>query len=556
MRWFVEVSRIGEDAEAQRYCVDAKQWQAALQEARKLRGDAGPLSKFSIELMDDGYRAVDPKLKIRYVVNKAPAGAPLTGANGAVQEPAAGPAAPATTRNSSAPATERMSGPPASAPAKKSARSSIRVPDDSVPPAPPPPGSPGAPRMSAHPTQRSIQVPKAPAFQLVRQREEEPTEKTPITYREYAYAVAEGTDIRAAEALLWARFREVRLSLEGRPAGQFVQLAVFDHMFERRPQRPPLATLAWKDWRGNPVVQFPGSQAQPSAPPPGSLPPPPEAKPAAAAAPEPAAAPAPAAAPVSALPSQPAAPAPKPAAVVSAPPSQPAAPAPEPAAAAPVVSAQPFAPAPSAPTQPDNPALAGPAPSIVIQPPSEQKPPTRRHQAGEDLIGELFETMHDLHFLPDLVSGAEFVLGVIEKTLPCEAILVHVFDINTQHYVVVRASAPGAAKVIMHRTPDGDALFEPVMRRTRSLRIDDAASDARYDAERWKLAGVEVKSAICGPVQLHGRYLGAVELVNPQGGGAFYESESNALDYICEQFAEFLSNRPIVLDAELILAKP
>src|SRR4051812_13609184 len=79
MRWFVEVSRVGENGVADEYCVEAKQWQAALQEARKLRGDTGALSKFSIELLDRGYRAVDPSLKLRYLINEAPADAPLTG---------------------------------------------------------------------------------------------------------------------------------------------------------------------------------------------------------------------------------------------------------------------------------------------------------------------------------------------------------------------------------------------------------------------------------------------------------------------------------------------
>src|SRR5256885_292465 len=78
MRWFVEVSRVGEKSSDEKYCVEAKQWQAALQEARKLRGDSGPLSKFSIELLDDGYRAVDPKQKLRFVVAKAPQDAELS----------------------------------------------------------------------------------------------------------------------------------------------------------------------------------------------------------------------------------------------------------------------------------------------------------------------------------------------------------------------------------------------------------------------------------------------------------------------------------------------
>src|SRR5689334_25146158 len=100
MRWFVEVSRVGDSTLAERYCVEAKQWQAALQEARKLRGDSGPLSKFSIELLDDGYRAVDPKLKLRFVVAKAPHDAELSTEsaaphlNGASVPPVAAASAP------------------------------------------------------------------------------------------------------------------------------------------------------------------------------------------------------------------------------------------------------------------------------------------------------------------------------------------------------------------------------------------------------------------------------------------------------------------------------
>ena len=41
----------------------------------------------------------------------------------------------------------------------------------------------------------------------------------------------------------------------------------------------------------------------------------------------------------------------------------------------------------------------------------------------------------------------------------------------------------------------------------------------------------------------------------PIGDAPVHETEINALDYVCEQFAEFLANRPIVLDADMILGK-
>src|SRR5580765_6321941 len=77
-RWFVEVSRVDADTQKEKYCVEALQWQQALQQARKLRGDRGALSRFAIELLESGYRATDPGSRLRYTINKAPYDAPLS----------------------------------------------------------------------------------------------------------------------------------------------------------------------------------------------------------------------------------------------------------------------------------------------------------------------------------------------------------------------------------------------------------------------------------------------------------------------------------------------
>src|SRR5262245_18022368 len=121
MRWFIEVSRVGEDTAIDKYCLEAKQWQAALQEARKLRGDAGPLSKFSIELLDNGYRAIDPSQQIRYVVSKAPGDSPLSEIPPAVDDKPAAPAIPAAASvptiieaHDGGPPTDPMAAPPPS----------------------------------------------------------------------------------------------------------------------------------------------------------------------------------------------------------------------------------------------------------------------------------------------------------------------------------------------------------------------------------------------------------------------------------------------------------
>nr|HMR07111.1 hypothetical protein [Polyangiaceae bacterium] len=192
-----------------------------------------------------------------------------------------------------------------------------------------------------------------------------------------------------------------------------------------------------------------------------------------------------------------------------------------------------------------------PTPAPSEPPPSSRRIAPGKRRASEDLIGELFETMHEMHFLPDMVTGVEFVLSVVENMLPSEGAIVHVFDINTRQFVIVRAYGKGAESLLLHRTPDVDPFFNSAMRRTRA--VSASGEDEKFLGERWTKLGVAPHDALFGSVQIGGRYLGAIEIANPHGGGKYSESEANALEYICAQFAEFLAARPIVLDADVVL---
>src|SRR6187200_1907144 len=70
MRWLVDVSSLSK-TDTQKVCVEAESWQRALQAARAQRGEEGPMSGFAIELLAEGYRAVDPVARMRFVVKRA-----------------------------------------------------------------------------------------------------------------------------------------------------------------------------------------------------------------------------------------------------------------------------------------------------------------------------------------------------------------------------------------------------------------------------------------------------------------------------------------------------
>ncbi len=277
MRWFVEISPMGnKGGQDLTLCVEAPQWQPALQKARALRGDNGALSNFSIELLEDGFRAIDPMARLRYVVKRAPDNAPLTNGSGVESAPsqpprsAAEPARPApepTKPAVPAPAAEVKK--PAAAAEKRPDPVAV-APEKSAVVVPGPDAKKRAPTPAAPPTATSPRpAPREPlpSFVVIGNREDSPTESSPLTYREYVYAVAQGTPEEEAKRLIFERFEHVRATLDATRSGKLVNLAVFDHIFQGRPQRRPLVTLTWKDWKGDePELHFPQREGQGETP--------------------------------------------------------------------------------------------------------------------------------------------------------------------------------------------------------------------------------------------------------------------------------------------------
>lgn len=367
MRWVVEVTAIGKTDQTQ-YCVEAESWQRALQAARQQRGEEGPMSGFSIELLEEGYRAVDPLARVRFVVKRTADDAPLTQpTNGTAAAKTGTSKAPAAPKAPVAPASSKPKGgasPPRPAAADAPKKETLIQGSPQAPAAPPPPiGS---------------TTPGAVATKLLSKREQAPTEASPLSYREYAFAVAPGTSEEQVRQVLRGQLTLIERHLEGEKAGKLVNLAVFDVEFTGKPPKAPIATLTWKDWKPEPEIAFPsrGQSVRPPRPPSKPAPPGGAASvaprvPGAPAVPSGMGAPpvsASAAAPVSAAPAPPpvsAAPAPPaPAPAVSAPP------APAPAVSAPPVSAMSGAPAaPPVSAQPPAPAVSGPpAPPVSVQP--------------------------------------------------------------------------------------------------------------------------------------------------------------------------------------------
>lgn len=97
-------------------------------------------------------------------------------------------------------------------------------------------------------------------------RNEEPTPDNPLSYRERAYVIPPGMSVSEAEAKLRFTLADLQDQLKDSGRGRFINLAAFDHRWVDQPERPPLVVLEWRDWRGEPIVDYPAAEHRSQAP--------------------------------------------------------------------------------------------------------------------------------------------------------------------------------------------------------------------------------------------------------------------------------------------------
>jgi hypothetical protein len=406
-------------------------------------------------------------------------------------------------------------------------------------------------------------------IELLFERMHEPSDDSPILYRERAYLVdALQSDVDLEEHLE-AELSRIRRDWRHRDASQFVQLSLFDHRFDGEPSFPPVATLSWKDWQGRSEIWVRGVRR--STLPPGipldSIPPVPRPdRPTAAER----------RAIERARPSLPPddfelpvfepseeelraseAPDPFDAGMDAAPDSIGPDSALEdtPSSAEQVVSAEASSSteagddgsdeaAPDSGPGWQSPHRSGEFP-IPVQDELPPAPSSQRVLASEELIGALFERLHELSFVATLGAGADCLLAGLSDVIPCDGAIIHVLDVEAEEFVVMRALGPEQREVIGRRAPGLDSHLSECLRRKSTLEL--LQSDIVRNRATWQTLGVLPRHVLASPVHRLNQPIGVIELCRTTSKGPFSAAQVSALEYACEQFAEFAAERPMEL---------
>lgn len=199
---------------------------------------------------------------------------------------------------------------------------------------------------------------------------------------------------------------------------------------------------------------------------------------------------------------------------------------------------------------------AAPAPLVskaAASWPPESAAATSTRLSRDELIDDLFEAIPGLLLCEDAFLGAEFIVELALRELGCSIALVHLYDINRREFVVAAAGFSGTAWETppdLHRLreAESDPLLAEAMRSDEAIVVPNASSDGRAIGRRWLRLERLPRTIVCFGVRLAGRYLGAIELVDPLDEGPFTESDAYAIAYLGEHFADFLAARGILVD--------
>ncbi len=166
--------------------------------------------------------------------------------------------------------------------------------------------------------------------------------------------------------------------------------------------------------------------------------------------------------------------------------------------------------------------------------------------SSEDIIGSIFDSVHDVHFAPTVLDGADLLCDIAFLHIPCARAFVVFHDLNTAGWIVASGAGDGATAHLGERYGAADELFSRFTKTRSTLRLN------RAEYTHSPPLAPPPTHVLMGVAALSGRTYGVIEVLRGADGMDFTEAQENALAYLADQFATFAASRGFVVrEAEL-----
>ena len=162
----------------------------------------------------------------------------------------------------------------------------------------------------------------------------------------------------------------------------------------------------------------------------------------------------------------------------------------------------------------------------------------------EDALVDLFERTPEL-FEKGRSDALYFLLDLAMEKVPADSGTVYVADLNRHDLGFAAVRGPKAAELLALklRIPMGKGFVGFCAQEGVAVAISDVQRDKRFFREISDRIGYETRSMLTTPIILHGRTLGAIQLINKKGSSSFNQGELSVLHYLAHQGALLLEAR-------------
>ncbi|MCX7944483.1 MAG: GAF domain-containing protein [Deltaproteobacteria bacterium] len=157
----------------------------------------------------------------------------------------------------------------------------------------------------------------------------------------------------------------------------------------------------------------------------------------------------------------------------------------------------------------------------------------------ESIMTSLFSEVYEVYNIANSrEEAANYMLDLAMKKIGVEAGSVLYADLSETELSFIAVRGPKSEEIKKYKIPIGKGIVGFCVDRGVSLAISDVSKDKRWFDKISKSIGFPTKSILCAPIQYEGQTIGAIELINKKGDGAFTVDDLSILNYIAHETGE------------------
>lgn len=156
-----------------------------------------------------------------------------------------------------------------------------------------------------------------------------------------------------------------------------------------------------------------------------------------------------------------------------------------------------------------------------------------------NFVAEIFKLI--LH--PSLDIILEKIGDIIIKAIEVESASILLIDSKTNELYFKVAKGPKGEEVKKFRLNVGEGIVGWVAQQNEPLAISDVLRDVRFKKEISEAIGYEVRSVLCVPVQIKGKVLGAIEVLNKTTSDIFVSDDIDLLSSLAQLTAIIIESK-------------